>query len=62
MAQTETQVKTAVAAQHIHHWRIEEANGPTSSGECIECGAVKEFRNWLIEADITTRVERELAA
>lgn len=62
MTQTQTQVKLAGAAEHIHHWRIEEANGPTSSGECVRCGAVKEFRNWLSEADITTRVERELAA
>ena len=29
----------------VHHWAIEEANGPTSEGRCVKCGAVKEFHN-----------------
>ena len=28
-----------------HFWMIEVANGPTSSGTCKNCGAVKEFYN-----------------
>ena len=31
---------------HIHHWRIAEPEGETSLGTC-ECGAQKEFRNYL---------------
>lgn len=47
---------------HVHHWRIEEANGPISRGQCRLCGEQKEFRNWLLETDFTTRSEHELAA
>ena len=28
-----------------HHWRIEEANGKTSSATCLRCGATREFHN-----------------
>ena len=32
--------------QHVHHWMVEPANGPTSRGTC-ECGAVRDFNNSL---------------
>jgi hypothetical protein len=31
---------------HIHHWLIDEVQGPTSEGRCLDCGAAKTFRNW----------------
>lgn len=31
---------------HAHHWRIEEVEGPVSEGQCLKCGATKEFRNY----------------
>lgn len=34
---------------HIHHWRIDEVDGPTSEGQCLRCGAQKTFRNWPAE-------------
>ena len=52
----------ADSADHAHHWRIEEANGPTSGGVCKVCGVAREFKNWLMETDFTTRTEHELAA
>lgn len=30
---------------HAHHWRIGEADGPTSDGQCLTCGATREFQN-----------------
>lgn len=30
-----------------HHWVIQEADGPISSGMCRLCGALKEFKNYL---------------
>ena len=30
-----------------HHWVIQEADGPISLGLCRECGAFKEFKNYL---------------
>ncbi|MCY4366447.1 MAG: hypothetical protein OXE17_09520 [Chloroflexi bacterium] len=30
-----------------HHWVIQEADGPFSSGFCRLCGALKEFKNYL---------------
>ena len=47
---------------HVHHWRIEEANGPISYGRCKTCAGQKAFRNWLLETDFTTQSEHELAA
>ena len=35
--------------QHAHHWRIDEAEGPTSPGRCVDCGAERTFRNWPCE-------------
>jgi hypothetical protein len=28
-----------------HHWVIDKAEGPTSSGRCKNCGMTKEFLN-----------------
>lgn len=46
-----------------HHWKIEEANGPISKGQCIKpaCGATREFRNWLPETDFVTNTEHRFA-
>lgn len=52
----------ANSSGHAHRWRIEEANGPISCGRCRLCGGEKEFRNWLLETDFTTRTEHELVA
>lgn len=30
-----------------HHWVIQEADGPFSSGSCRLCGALREFKNYL---------------
>ena len=30
-----------------HLWDIEDANGPTSLGRCIHCGAEKRFNNYI---------------
>jgi hypothetical protein len=34
---------------HVHHWVIEEVQGPTSDGQCRHCGALRTFRNWPAE-------------
>jgi hypothetical protein len=47
-----------VTQEHAHRWRIAEPNGPTSAASCKFCGAVREFKNWLSEADYLTREER----
>ena len=31
--------------QCVHHWIIAPPEGPTSTGVCKKCGAVKEFEN-----------------
>lgn len=51
---------TATKPQHFHRWRIDEPNGPVSMGLCSECGAVKEFRNWLSESDFITNEEHRM--
>ena len=33
----------------VHHWLIQDANGPTSMGICQLCGLVKEFTNSIAE-------------
>lgn len=32
-------------ARCVHHWIIAPPEGPTSTGVCKKCGAVKEFEN-----------------
>ena len=39
----------------IHHWLIEEAKKPTSTGRCKKCHAVKEFENYIDSASEFTR-------
>ena len=29
----------------VHHWVLDQPNGPTSSGRCKHCGTKEEFRN-----------------
>ena len=48
--------------QHFHRWRIEEPNGQLSVGICKECGATKEFKNWLQDGDFITNEEHRSAA
>ena len=52
----------AVAGEHAHHWRIDEANGPLSSGVCKICGIAKPFKNWLSDTDFITNTEHQVAA
>ena len=33
----------------IHHWAIEPANGPWSSGQCLKCQETRQFANSLYE-------------
>jgi hypothetical protein len=47
---------------HAHHWRIDEANGPLSSGVCKICGVAKPFKNWLSDTDFITNTEHQVAA
>ena len=35
----------AAADCTMHHWMIDEPNGPTSNGTCRICGAKREFKN-----------------
>ena len=43
----------------IHHWLIESAEGPLSTGVCQDCGATREFQNHFAGGDwrIRSRVE-----
>lgn len=34
-----------------HHWMIETANGPTSTGTCRNCREIKEFANSVSEIE-----------
>lgn len=64
MTQTliETKPTTEAKADHMHRWRIDEPNGPTSTGICKVCGAEKTFRNWLPDMDFITNEEHRVAA
>ncbi|MBI5948483.1 MAG: hypothetical protein HY875_10115 [Chloroflexi bacterium] len=55
-------VEQIPARPHAHHWLIEEANGPLSTGVCKSCGERKDFRNWLLETDFITNEERRATA
>ena len=37
--------ESVVASDCVHHWVIDEPNGPTSNGTCKVCGAAREFKN-----------------
>ena len=64
MTQTliQTKTPTEVKADHMHRWRIDEPNGPTSTGVCKVCGIEKTFRNWLPDMDFITNEEHRVAA
>lgn len=55
-------VAETAAADHAHHWLIEEANGQQSRGVCKRCGAIKQFKNWLEDSDFITNEEHRVAA
>lgn len=48
---TEPPVTESVAEQAepqcCHHWAIQPATGPVSSGVCQVCGEVREFKNYV---------------
>ena len=35
----------------VHHWVLEEPNGPTSTGTCRKCGTVRVYQNWIHDLD-----------
>ena len=39
----------------VHHWLIEEAKKPTSTGRCKKCHVVKEFNNYIDSRSEFTR-------
>lgn len=43
------ELMTSTQPTHAHHWVIDEAEGPTSQGRCINCGAERTFRNYPAE-------------
>ena len=49
MTQQSSSVLTAEGDQPAcrHHWIIQAATGPVSSGVCRNCGAQQEFRNYV---------------
>jgi hypothetical protein len=47
-----------MTAQHAHHWKIVEPNGPLSRGCCLSCKEEREFANWLPDLDFVSRTER----
>lgn len=51
-----TPTATLTRTTHAHHWMIDEATGPTSTGRCRDCGAEKTFRNWPAE-EVLQRAE-----
>jgi hypothetical protein len=62
MAETITRTTARAEADHLHRWRIDEPNGPTSTGTCKVCGAEKTFKNWLSDMDFITNEEHRVAA
>lgn len=40
-------VEAQIEGQCVHYWIIAPASGPKSKGVCRECGAEKEFDNFL---------------
>ena len=45
----------------VHHWMIEEAKKPTSTGRCKKCRAVKEFNNYIDSGSEFTRSPKPYA-
>ncbi len=54
-------IRTTEDSQHFHRWRIEEPDGPVSGGVCRDCGATKEFKNWLSDSDFITNEEHRMS-
>ena len=52
--------RTRTQNQHFHRWRIDEPDGPVSTGRCRGCGATREFKNWLSESDFITNEEHRM--
>ena len=40
-------VEEKAEPQCCHHWAIQPATGPVSSGVCQICGEVREFKNYV---------------
>ncbi len=40
-------VEEQAEPQCCHHWSIQPATGPLSSGVCQVCGEVREFKNYV---------------
>jgi len=55
------ETKQFAEQHHVHHWVIEEANGPVSHGHCKKCKATREFKNWLESTDFITNEEQRQA-
>ena len=62
MAEKTQTLERPTASDHFHRWRIEEPNGPVSRGVCKDCGAEKQFKNWLSDMDFITNEEHRNAA
>jgi len=50
------------APDHAHRWRIEEPQGPTSSGRCRGCGELRLFRNSSPGDDLVPNAEHRATA
>ena len=42
----------------VHHWLIEVAKKPTSTGRCKKCHEVKEFNNYIDSGSEFTRLPK----
>ena len=40
-------VEESEGPQCCHHWVIQPATGPVSSGACQVCGEIREFKNYV---------------
>ena len=47
MSPIEVAPQSTLEKVHAHHWSIESPNGSTSKGVCKNCGARKEFSNYI---------------
>jgi hypothetical protein len=47
---------SAADAECRHYWIIESPGGPISKGVCRLCGAVSEFRNYVVRGSPVDRV------
>lgn len=45
-----------------HHWKIDEPNGMTSEGCCLNCGKTKTFKNHLHDKDFISNSEHRMGA